>query len=195
MQRGPEGGGAARARARAVGSCRHVVEGTMVRVVIQWSRRPGSRELIEIDISLGCFFSPPRGTTHYRSSVSERRTIKPRPRPSGPDPDRTIPPPPPLCFVGRFAHPNTVFLPSPPPRFRGCRRSPLKPPGLPCAEMAPKSAIGKKKKSAYMQFCAEKRTEWKARPTTAALVPPCLARRRPPSSRAHSSYVLSLTVA
>ena len=31
--------------------------------------------------------------------------------------------------------------------------------------MAPKSAIGKKKKSPYMQFCADKRAEWKARST------------------------------
>ena len=28
--------------------------------------------------------------------------------------------------------------------------------------MAPKSAIGKKKKSPYMAFCADKRAEWKA---------------------------------
>ena len=45
--------------------------------------------------------------------------------------------------------------------------------------MAPKSAIGKKKKSPYMQFCADKRSEWKARSTRCPCPSPCAAHMPP----------------
>jgi hypothetical protein len=47
--------------------------------------------------------------------------------------------------------------------------------------MAPKGAIGKKKKSAYMTFCAEKRAEWKVTPARKPLRDPRALR----AQRAH----------
>lgn len=122
--RGGRGGPGVRARgARAVDSCRHVVEGTMVRVVIQWSRRPGSRELIEIlrfpDGGL-LLIKPPRGTTYIiyidlrsANAAQSNPALGPAVRtPTGPY--HPLPP----CASSAASHTQIPsFSPRPPPEF------------------------------------------------------------------------------
>ena len=55
--------------------------------------------------------------------------------------------------------PTAPFYPSNDRRAVGVTRS--TPDAAETATMAPKSAIGKKKKSSYMNFATEKRAEWK----------------------------------
>ena len=95
-------------------------------------------------------------------------------------------------FGGRFVPANPVFTPSPRPNFlRGGRVHSVPPDRLPCADMAPKSAIGKKKKSPYMQFCADKRAEWKARFACAtALLPPSAPRTHAPLTLAGAPHLV-----